>query len=176
MAQVEETTAGISLTLVMTNVQMSQSKRILLLKSLPKNQYPNLLLSLHQLQSQLPKPIQFLPQSENPKVSHAFITIPLIIGKFLSLPAKAQIWAKNNKGLAIGGVAGTAVLASLIASAYPLWKYVIQPRLEKMKKDKSVGGRHPHVKRDIDEEYVDELISDPEFLEFLQGMAEELEA
>lgn len=45
-----------------------------------------------------------------------------------------------------------------------------------MKKDKATGGRHPHAKRDIGEEYVDELISDPEFLEFLQGMADELEA
>jgi hypothetical protein len=36
-------------------------------------------------------------------------------------------------------------------------------------------GKHPHVKRNMDEEYINELISDPEFIEFLEGMAAELE-
>ena len=88
------------------------------------------------------------------------------------MPTKAKAWAQKNPAIAIGGAAGTAVLATLIAGAYPLWKKIIQPRLEKMKKERSTGR---HVKRSVDDEYVDELISDPEFLEFLEGMAAELE-
>jgi len=88
------------------------------------------------------------------------------------LPAKAKVWAQKNPALAIGGVAGTAVLATLIAGAYPLWKKVIQPRLEKMKKERSTGRL---VRRSFEDEYVDELISDSEFIEFLEGMAAELE-
>jgi hypothetical protein len=89
------------------------------------------------------------------------------------LPAKAKVWAEKNPVIAIGGAAGTAVLATLIAGAYPLWKKIIQPRLEKMKKERSTGR---HIKRSVDDEYVDELISDPEFVEFLEGLAAELEA
>ena len=84
------------------------------------------------------------------------------------------MWAKDHKGLAVGGAAGTAVLAGLVASAYPLWKFIVKPRLDKMKAAK-LTGKHPRVKRNMDEEYIDELISDPEFIEFLEGMAAELE-
>ena len=53
-----------------------------------------------------------------------------------------------------------------------MWKNVIRPRLEKMKSERSTGR---HVKRSAEDEYVDELISDPEFVEFLENMAAELE-
>ena len=64
------------------------------------------------------------------------------------------------------------LLTTLAAAAYPLWKKVIQPRLEKMKGQRSTGRP---VKRSVDDEYVDELISDPVFVEFLEDLAAELE-
>ena len=88
------------------------------------------------------------------------------------MPAKAKDWAQKNPAIAIGGVAGAAFLTTLVAAAYPLWKKVIQPRLEKMKGQRSTGRP---VKRSVDDEYVDELISDPEFVEFLEDLAAELE-
>jgi hypothetical protein len=61
---------------------------------------------------------------------------------------------------------------TLAAAGFPLWKKVIQPRLQKKKAQKSTGR---HVKRDADDEYIDELLEDTEFLEFLEAMAADLE-
>lgn len=61
---------------------------------------------------------------------------------------------------------------TLVAAGLPLWKKVIQPRLQKKKAQKAIGR---HVKRDAEGEYLDELLEDEEFLEFLEFMAAELE-
>ena len=49
---------------------------------------------------------------------------------------------------------------------------IVQPRLAKEKKERSIARR---VKRSPEDEYVDELIADPVFIEFLQSLAAELE-
>ena len=53
-----------------------------------------------------------------------------------------------------------------------MWKKVIQPGLKKKKAQKATGR---HVKRDAEDEYIDELLEDEAFLEFLQLMAAEVE-
>jgi hypothetical protein len=88
------------------------------------------------------------------------------------LPAKAKEWAVNHPTLAISGAAGVGLLAAIAAGAYPLWKKVLKPRLEKFRKQKATGR---HVKRDVDDEYLDELLDDPEFVQFLTDMATQLE-
>ena len=62
----------------------------------------------------------------------------------------------------------------MVAAAYPLWKKVLQPRLEKVKKGKATG-RGAHSKRSVEDEYLDELLADPEFLEQITELAELLE-
>ena len=112
---------------------------------------------------------------DSTSLSTPFLLHTNSLEKSPSLPQKAQLWVKDNQGLAIGGAAGTAVLAGLIASAYPLWKKIIKPRLVKLREGKLTGGKHPHAKRDVEDEYFDEVLSNPEFLEFLEGWAAELE-
>jgi hypothetical protein len=90
----------------------------------------------------------------------------------LSLPEKAKVWAKGHPGLAIGGAVGTGLLLTLVAAGLPLWKKVIQPGLKKKKTQKATGR---HVKREAEDEYIDELLEDEEFLEFLQLMTAEVE-
>jgi hypothetical protein len=58
---------------------------------------------------------------------------------------------------------------TLVAAGIPLWK-VIQPGLKK--KAQKATGRN--LKRDVEDEYIDELFEDEEFLEFLESMASEL--
>lgn len=96
----------------------------------------------------------------------------LTSAKLSSLPARAKNWATSNPKLAIGSAAGVGLFAMIVASAYPLWKKVLQPRIEKMKKEKATGR---HVKRDVDDDYLDELLDDQEFVQFLKDMATELE-
>jgi hypothetical protein len=68
----------------------------------------------------------------------------------------------------------------LAASAVPLWKKFIQPRLAAMRKQRA-GGRYG--KRDepdfVDEEdvneMVNELLADEEFLEYLANSLEDIE-
>jgi hypothetical protein len=94
----------------------------------------------------------------------------LTIGS-ISLPEKAKLWAQEHKGLAIGGAVG-GILLTLVAAGFPLWKKVIQPRLQKKKGQKATGR---FVKRDAEDEYIDELLENAEFLEFLEDLAAELE-
>lgn len=75
--------------------------------------------------------------------------------------------------MAIGGVAGTAALITMIAAAYPLWKKVIQPHLAKMRKEKATG--RGVVKRSVDDEYLDELVADEELMDFMSELADVLE-
>ena len=86
---------------------------------------------------------------------------------------KAKGWAKDHPKLAIGGVAGTAALVTMIAAAYPLWKKVIQPHLAKLRKERATG--RGVVKRSVEDEYLDELVADTEFLEQLSELADLLE-
>jgi hypothetical protein len=111
-----------------------------------------------------PKPANFKGSSH--------LQSPLTSGKLTSLPAKAKDWAVTHPGLAIGGAASVGLLAALAASAYPLWKKVIKPRLAQMKREKATGR---HVKRGVDDDYLDELLEDPELIQFLTDMAAELE-
>ena len=74
----------------------------------------------------------------------------------------------------MGGAASTAALVTIVAAAYPLWKKVIQPHLQKMRKGKATG-RERHSKRSVEDEYLDELVSDVEFLEQIVELSEFLE-
>jgi hypothetical protein len=86
---------------------------------------------------------------------------------------KAKGWAKDHPKLAIGGAAGTAAVLTMIAAAYPLWKKVIQPHLAKLRKERATG--RGVVKRSVEDEYLDELVSDADFLESLSELADLLE-
>lgn len=90
-----------------------------------------------------------------------------------ALFGKAKGWAQEHPKLAIGGVAGTAALATVIAAAYPLWKKVIQPHLAKVRKERATG--RGVVKRSIEEEYLDELVGDDELMEFMSELVDMLE-
>jgi hypothetical protein len=81
-------------------------------------------------------------------------------------------WARHNRGAAIGTAVGTGVVVTLLAAAYPLWKKVIKPRLAEMKKKKAAGR---YAKRSADDEIVDELLQDEEFLSWLEDVAIEFQ-
>jgi hypothetical protein len=81
-------------------------------------------------------------------------------------------WAKHNRNAAIGAAVGTGVLVTILAAAYPLWKKVIKPRLAEMKKKKAAGR---YAKRSADDEIIDELLQDEEFLSWLEDVAVEFE-
>jgi len=82
-------------------------------------------------------------------------------------------WAGEHKPLAIGGgaILGTTLLAGLVLGSIPLYRKFVKPRLEQFRKKGS--GRV--TKRSADDELLDELISDPEFMEFLENFEPEFE-
>ena len=86
----------------------------------------------------------------------------------LSLPGKAKDWVKNHPVVAGGGAAATLLLAGLAISAYPVWKKLVQPRLENMRRAKTSGRV---VKRDLDDDLLQALSEDPEVFEFLEQFA-----
>ena len=90
----------------------------------------------------------------------------------MKLIGKLQHWAGTHKGLAIGGAVGAGVLATIAIAAYPLWKKVIKPKMAAMKKKKAAGR---YAKRSADDEILEELLQDEEFLEFLEELALEME-
>lgn len=90
----------------------------------------------------------------------------------MKLIGKLQHWAGEHKGLAIGGAVSAGVLATLAIAAYPLWKKVIKPKMDEMKKKKASNR---YVKRSADDEVLEEMLHDEEFLSFLEELAMEME-
>jgi hypothetical protein len=88
-------------------------------------------------------------------------------------------WAFTHKPLAIG--AGVATTAALAAGAYALWKKVIEPKIKEAKKKKLAqegekGEKGKLVKRAPEDELLDHLMADEEFISFLEGLAEHIES
>lgn len=81
-------------------------------------------------------------------------------------------WVGTHKPAAIAIGVGSGALIAVVAAAYPLWKKVIKPRLDEMKKQKAAGR---HVKRSADDEMIEEALQDEEFLEFLADLAAEFD-
>lgn len=88
------------------------------------------------------------------------------------------MWAYTHKPLAIG--VGVATTAALVAGVYALWKKVIEPKIKEGKKkkleeegEKSEGGKL--VKRAPEDELLDHLMENEEFMTFLEGLAEHME-
>jgi hypothetical protein len=87
------------------------------------------------------------------------------------------VWAKDHKGLAIGGgvVAGSALVTALVVGAIPLWKKIVQPYIEKLRAQQA-QGKGKVQKRSVEDEYLDTLIADEDFVNFLEGLNDQFDA
>jgi hypothetical protein len=90
----------------------------------------------------------------------------------MALVNKMTDWVGTHRPQAIAIGVGSGALIAVVAAAYPLWKKVIKPRLDEMKKQKAAGR---YVKRSAEDEIIEEALQDEEFLEFLVELAADFE-
>jgi hypothetical protein len=87
------------------------------------------------------------------------------------------LWAQDHKGLAIGGgvVGASALVTALIAGGIPLWKKIVQPYIAKLRAQQA-QGKGKVQKRSVEDEYLDTLIADEDFVNFLEELSDQFDA